>query len=414
MPRRRTGARALTSWASAMRAALQLAGTVSAANRRLATAIRQTPTKAKPAATKVVAKAGKRSVTKSRVAERGAEKRSATTRGAKPVGTSRNRTVTPSPASAPPRHGMASSLIAGAIETGRFRNASGTRAYRLYRPSRPPPTGTRPPLIVMLHGCAQDAERFSAMTHMPTEAEARGCWVLYPEQSISANRHRCWNWFDPAHQQRGAGEPAILAGLVRKLIRVHGLDAGRIFVAGLSAGGALAVVLGRTYPDLFRGVGACAGMPYASARTATTAVFAMRGRHRPAHETDDATGAATQPVRTVVIHGERDRTVVPRNADVLTAQALQPFGATTAVSECGVSSGRAFTRIRYRTAEGCVVVEQWKIAGAGHAWPGGAAGAFSDPLGPDASEILLRFFLGATADGPGHRADAAGSIGSGT
>ncbi|WP_313913123.1 PHB depolymerase family esterase [Tahibacter sp.] len=300
------------------------------------------------------------------------------------------------------------------METGRFRNASGTRAFRLYRPTTPPAGGTRPPLLVMLHGCAQGAEGFVATTRMPAEAEAYGCWVLYPEQSVSANRHRCWNWFDPAHQQRGAGEPAILAGLVKKMIRVHGLDAGRVFVAGLSAGGALAVVLGRTYPDLFRGVGACAGMPYASARTATTAVLAMRGRHRPAHETDDATGAASQPVRTVVIHGERDRTVVPRNADALVTQALQPFGVTAADSESGISSGRAFTCIRHRTADGCVVVEQWKISGAGHAWPGGGAGAFSDSLGPDASAILLRFFLGAMADGPGHRAAVGASTGSGT
>jgi poly(hydroxyalkanoate) depolymerase family esterase len=331
--------------------------------------------------------------------ERGTAKSSTATRGAKPIGASRNRTVAQAPTPAQNRPAVAATLLAGAMETGRFRNASGTRAYRLYRPGTPVAAGTRPPLVVMLHGCAQDAEGFAATTHMSAEAETYGCWVLYPEQSVGANRHRCWNWFDPAHQQRGAGEPAILAGLVRKLIRIHRLDAGRIFVAGLSAGGALAVVLGRTYPDLFRGVGACAGMPYAAARTATTAVLAMRGRHRPAHETDDATGAAARPVRTVVIHGERDRTVVPRNADTLAAQALQPFGATVADSESGISSGRAFTRIRHRTADGRVVVEQWKIADTGHAWPGGAAGAFSDPLGPDASAILLRFFFGAPADG---------------
>lgn len=400
-----------------MRAALRLAGTVSAANRRLATAIGTTPTKAKSAAKKIAATTGNRGATKSSATKRGMAKRTSTTtitRGAKPIGTSHKRIVTPSPTSAPTRSAVAATLRAGTMETGRFRNASGTRTYRLYRPSTPPAAETRPPLVVMLHGCAQDAERFAATTHLHTEAEAYGCWVLYPEQSVGANRHRCWNWFDPAHQQRGAGEPALLAGLVRKLIRIHRLDAGRVFVAGLSAGGALAVVLGRTYPDLFRGVGSCAGMPYASARTATTAVLAMRGRHRPAHETDAATGAAARPVRTVVIHGERDRIVVPRNADALVAQALQPFGATAADSESGVSGGRAFTCIRHRAAEGCVVVEQWKIESAGHVWPGGAAGAFSDPLGPDASAILLRFFLGAPADGIDHCAAAAGSTGSET
>lgn len=119
-------------------------------------------------------------------------------------------------------------------------------------------------------------------------------------------------------------------------------------------------------------------------------------------------------MRTVVIHGERDRIVVPRNADALVAQALQPFGATAANSESGISSGRAFTRIRHRTAEGRVVVEQWKIASAGHAWSGGAVGAYSDPLGPDASAILLQFFLGAMVEELGHRVTAAGSTDSET
>jgi poly(hydroxyalkanoate) depolymerase family esterase len=265
----------------------------------------------------------------------------------------------------------------------------------------------------MLHGCAQDAGRFAATTRMQQEAEGQGCWVLYPEQSVRTNRHHCWNWFDPAHQQRGSGEPAIVAGMVRKLIRVHGLDSSRVFVAGLSAGGAMAVVLGRTYPELFRGVGACAGMPYAAARTATTAMLAMRGRHRPAYGTDAATGAAARPVRTVVIHGGRDRIVVPQNADALVAQALKPFGETTADSESGTSNQRAFTRIRHRTADGCTVVEQWMIAGLGHAWSGGASGAFSEPLGPDASAILLRFFLDATEPPGGRRSAEARSADSG-
>lgn len=386
-----------------MRAALRLAGTASAASQRLAAAV---PPSDKSAAKKATASNGGPSST---MARSGGTKSSATLRTAKPIRESRNRTVSRSPASVQPC-AVPATLLAGATETGSFRNTSGARAYCLYRPTTSPAAGTRPPLLVMLHGCAQDAERFAAATRMSAEAEAHGCWVLYPEQSVGANRHGCWNWFDPAHQQRGAGEPAILAGMVRKVVRSHGLDGDRVFVAGLSAGGALAVVLGRTYPDLFRGVGACAGMPYGSARTATTAVLAMRGRHRPAHETDDATGAVVQPVRTVIIHGDRDRTVVPRNADTLAAKALLPFGETTTERESGVSGGRAFTRIRHRAGGGCVVVEQWKIASAGHAWPGGAAGAFSDSLGPDASAILLSFFLHAPASGPGDCLAAASSV----
>ena len=245
----------------------------------------------------------------------------------------------------------------------------------------------------MLHGCAQDAERFAASTRMHERTEAHGCWVLYPEQSVDANRGRCWNWFEPEHQRRGAGEPAIVAGMVRKIVRQHCLDARRVFVAGLSAGGAMAVILGRTCPDIFRGVGVCAGMPYAAARTATTAVMAMRGRHRSETAADDAARVPARAVRTLVIHGERDRTVVPKNAEAIVAMALDTFGPTTAEHEEGVSGGRAVRRVRYRTASGSIAVEHWTVAGAGHAWSGGAPGVFSDPLGPDASEVLLQFFL---------------------
>lgn len=390
MARRRTGARALKSWKSALRAALKLAGTASAASRLLGAGI--SPTR-KPAAKKIVTEK-----TVARAAA-GNSRSSAATNRAAPRGERVKRAVS-------------AAVLPGAMAIGRFRNASGTRGYRLYRPLAAPSRGTRLPLIVMLHGCTQDAEHFAATTRMQAHANDQGCWVLYPEQSVKANRHQCWNWFEPAHQQRGGGEPAVIAGMVRKMIRVHGLDAGRVFVAGLSAGGALAVVLGRTYPELFSAVGVCAGMPYAAARTATTALLAMRGRHRPAHEAD-ATGVAAQPVRTIVIHGSRDRIVVRRNADAIVAQALEPFGVTTADSESGVSNHRAFTRIRRRTAAGTIAVEQWTISGMGHAWSGGAIGAFSDPLAPDASAILLQFFLGAVEPPGGWRGAEARTADSG-
>lgn len=358
-----------------MRAALRLAGTASAAGRRLGAAISPTSMPAKPATRKIAGKPQK---------HRPDATEAPAAADAAPCGAATRAERAP--------RAVPDSLLPGAMQAGRFRNTSGTRAYRLYRPLAPSPVGMRPPLIVMLHGCTQDAEHFATTTQM--QANMQGCWVLYPEQSATTNRHRCWNWFEPAHQQRGGGEPAIIAGMVRKMIRVHGLDADRIFVAGHSAGGALAVVLGRTYPELFRGVGACAGMPYAAARTATTAMLAMRGRHQPVYETDDATGAVAQPVRTVVIHGSRDRVVVPRKSDAIVAQALKPFGETTAERESGASNDRGFTRVRYRTADGVNVVEQWIVDGLGHAWSGGAIGAFSDPLGPQASAILLQFFLG--------------------
>jgi poly(hydroxyalkanoate) depolymerase family esterase len=246
----------------------------------------------------------------------------------------------------------------------------------------------------MLHGCGQDAEQFACVTRMAERAGAYGAWVLFPEQLRSANRHACWNWFEPAHQGRGAGEPAILAGLMRKLVRLHHLDPHRVFVAGLSAGAAMAVILGRTYPDLVAAVGSVAGMPYGAARTAATALLAMRGRHRSDSGLEAALGLPGRPVRTLVLQGDRDRVVVPKNAARIAAAALAGCGPTIAEQETGTVGGRSVTRVRHRSAEGTVAVEQWTVHGAGHVWVGGGPGAFSDPRGPDASEALLVFFLG--------------------
>jgi poly(hydroxyalkanoate) depolymerase family esterase len=294
--------------------------------------------------------------------------------------------------SATPATRSAPRLPEGA-EVGQFRNLFGTRSYRLYRPEISSESGTRPPLIVMLHGCTQNASGFSRITRMPALAGAQGCWVLFPEQSAEANRGRCWQWFEPGHQQRGAGEPAILAGMVRKLVRQHRLDGRRVFVAGLSAGGAMAVILGRTYPELFRAVGVCAGMPYGSARSAATAMLAMRGRQWMPIGRGALAEPPGKPVRTIVVQGDRDRTVAPRNAETILRSALDAFGPNTDEQEAGAAGGRNVTRACYRTKTGLVAAEAWTIHGAGHVWNGGAPGAFSDPRGPDVSAVMLRFFL---------------------
>ena len=365
MVRRRTGARALKVWKTVMRAALGWVDTASAAGKRVRAAASKTAIKAQAAGTKGAVHHAQSSRSESNGVEHPERK----------------------------SKGAPDALAPGSVVARRFRSAHGARTYRLYVPNTPSVAGTRPPLIVMLHGCAQDAERFATITRMTDRGEADGCWVLFPEQSARANRTRCWNWFEPEHQRRGEGEPAILAGMVRSIVRRHHLDARRVYVAGLSAGGAMAVILARTYPDLFAGVGVCAGMPYAAARTPTTALMAMRGGHRLAIDAEEAAGVAAGCVRTIVFQGDCDRTVVPRNADTIVAAALSAFGPTTTEDDVGSSGGRAFRRVRHRTDEGIVAVERWTIHGAGHGWIGGAPAAYSDPLGPDAARALLQFFL---------------------
>lgn len=365
MPRRRSSLRALKSWSAAMRAALRIARKTTVLGQQLGKA----PRPKRAAAAKKKASSGT-------VAAR------AKATNAKPASPRVARTPE-----------ATSPLRPGAAESGRFRNAAGTRSYRLYRPVNRPATGVRPPIILLLHGCAQDAVAFVESTRMLPQAEAAGCWVLAPEQTDRANRLRCWNWFEPAHQQRGAGEPSILAGLARKMVREHQLDSRRVFVAGISAGGAMAVVLARTYPDLFSAVGVYAGMPYGVARTAATAVAAMQGRHRSAIDAALAAGQEARPVRTLVFQGDRDKTVVPCNADAIVADALAAFGPLPAVHEQGTAGGRSFERIRHRLPGGVVAVEQWTVHGAGHVWSGGTASKGSETAGPDASAVMLDFFL---------------------
>lgn len=366
MPRRRPRANALKTFSSAVRAGLRLAGAFGKAAQQLGRAARPGVAKSKTV-TGDVGRKSKPSKPKSRAPAKMSGSPSASS---KPI-----------------------AARSGAPELGRFRGRFGTRAYRLYPPTAKPAFGERAPLVVMLHGCMQDAAAFAHSTRMAELAGAAGCWVLFPEQAEQANRARCWNWFEPEHQGRGAGEPAVLAGLVRKIVAAQGLDRQRVFVAGLSAGGAMAVVLGRTHPELFAAVGVCAGMPYGAARTAATALLAMRGRHKAAVDATSGEGFSHQPVRAIVFQGTHDRTVAPANADAIASQALTGFGTVSVEAEEGAAGGRAFLRVRHRSPDGRVAVEQWTVRGGGHAWPGGRPGRFSDAAGPDASAAMLGFFL---------------------
>jgi len=271
---------------------------------------------------------------------------------------------------------------------GRFSSAGAARDYRLFRPAIQ--LGTSPPLIVMLHGCTQSPEDFAAGTQMNALAEANGCLVAYPRQPQSANAQKCWNWFSPADQQRDRGEPALIAGITRQIIGEHAVDPRRVYIAGLSAGGAAAAIMGQAYPEIYAAVGVHSGLACGAARDVPSAFAAMR-QGAPG---SNCGGIANHIVPAIVFHADGDGTVHPRNADEVIAQ-FGRHGRTEATSQRGqVPGGHAYTRTIHADAQGHTLLEQWLIHGAGHAWSGGsAAGSHTDPRGPDASREMLRFFL---------------------
>ncbi|WP_159716433.1 extracellular catalytic domain type 1 short-chain-length polyhydroxyalkanoate depolymerase [Geminicoccus flavidas] len=270
----------------------------------------------------------------------------------------------------------------------RLQGPHGSRDYRLYVPSCC--AATPLPLVVMLHGCTQDASDFAAGTRMNLQAERHGLLVAYPEQPASANPSRCWNWFEPGHQQKEQGEPAIIAAIVAEVMRSHPVDPARIFVAGLSAGGAAALAAGLLHPELFAAVGVHSGLPFGAAHDMPSAFAAMREGRAAGRRLGGA-----RPVPTILFHGTQDGTVHPRNAKAVLDQLCLLGPAEPAEVEQGrVPGGHDYARTLYRDGAGRVVHEHWAIRGAGHAWSGGSeAGSYTDPLGPDASAEFVRFFL---------------------
>ena len=276
----------------------------------------------------------------------------------------------------------------GRFIEGSFSNAAGSRAYKLFVPSGY--RGQPLPLVVMLHGCTQSPDDFAAGTRMNFVAEAQGCLVVYPAQRSEANQAKCWNWFRRDDQQRGRGEPSLIAGITRQIMRDYAVDPRRVYVAGLSAGAAAAAVMGATYSDLYAAIGVHSGLACGAANDLPSAFIAMRqGGGSNGRVLDDRPS-----VPTIVFHGDRDSTVHPNNGDQFLAQLKSTTSTQAKVHRGCAPGGHGYTRTIHTDANGRDVFEHWTIHGAGHAWSGGsAAGSYTDPRGPDATREMLRFFL---------------------
>ena len=274
------------------------------------------------------------------------------------------------------------------FETHAFASDAGSRSYKLYVPASW--KGGPLPLVVMLHGCTQSPDDFAAGTRMNDCAEEQTFLVAYPAQPASANPSRCWNWFNGSEQQRGQGEPSLIAGITRQIMKEFPIASGRVYVAGLSAGGAAAAILGATYPDLFAAVGVHSGLACGAARDLPSAFAAMRQGGAGAR----SAGARPVIVPTIAFHGDADTTVNPVNGDQVIAQATPAAHLETSVSHGKADGGVSYTRTSKSDATGRSMLEHWVLHGVGHAWSGGSpAGSHTDARGPDASREMVRFFL---------------------
>lgn len=309
--------------------------------------------------------------------------------------------VTPIPA----RDETRDAAPGGRFLSGSYGNHAGSRTYKLYIPSGY--HGQTLPLVVMLHGCKQNPDDFAIGTRMNILAEEQQCFVVYPAQAQRANGSNCWNWFKTTDQQRDRGEPSIIAGITRQIISTYPVDKQRVYIAGLSAGGAMAATMGMTYPDLYAAVCVHSGLPHAVAHDLPSALAAMHDGAGPSQSQYNRISGAVrcrQAVPTIVFHGDRDTKVHPSNGDKVTAQWTTTHihrGANTkteasprvTVQRGQVPGGHAYTRATHLDGDGKTIVEQWRIHGAGHAWSGGSPrGSYTDPRGPDATREMMRFF----------------------
>ncbi len=314
----------------------------------------------------------------------------------------------PEPWTQPIAEPEADTKSGGQFLTKSFTNHAGTRNYKVYIPSSY--HGQSMPVMVMLHGCSQNPDDFARGTRMNAVAEEKQCFVVYPAQAQSANASKCWNWFKAVDQQRDQGEPSIIAGITRQVISDYKLDSKHVYVAGLSSGGAMAIIMGTTYPDLYAAVGVHSGLPYGAAQDLPSAFSAMRGAIGNKTKTANA---RLEAIPIIVFHGDRDTTVHAANGDQLMQQhassekthasaASNRINPDVIVQEGKVPNGHRYTRTSHHDENGHTFAEHWVIHGAGHAWAGGSSsGSYTDAKGPDASGEMMRFFYTQTQPAQG-------------
>jgi poly(hydroxyalkanoate) depolymerase family esterase len=275
-----------------------------------------------------------------------------------------------------------------------YANEAGSRQYKVYIPNMGPRRKFRA-LVVMLHGCTQDPDDFATGTRMNQLADSGEFLVAYPAQPSKANGMRCWNWYDPDNQARDQGEPSLIAGITRELAAEFGISSQHIYVAGLSAGAAMAMTMGVNYPDLFAAVGVHSGLPFGAARSLQTAMAAMQGRG------SESLLPLKSSLTAIVFHGDRDSTISIDNGAKVVEQATAAYAAlekplTAAERELESANGRGVSVTVYSDARKRPIVEYWMVHGAGHAWSGGSSeGSQADEKGPNASEEMIRFFFAA-------------------
>ncbi len=299
-----------------------------------------------------------------------------------------------------------------------YRNAAHDYPYFVYTPAHHQ-VGTAMPLVVMLHGCMQTPKGFAAGTGMNDLADQYGFVVMYPQQLSASNRHRCWNWFNSVNQRRGSGEPARIVAMVQAIQQdtAHWtIDPHRIYVAGISAGGAMAGILGATYPHVFAAIAIHSGVEYQAATTVINALRVMRrGGPNPVRQGQAAyaaMGSVARVVPTIVFHGTHDHTASVINGDQVVQQWMQTnslasnqtyvpdFSSPARTCSTAVLAGHSYTVSRWSTADDDEVQAYWKVEGMGHAWSGGNHGAsYTDAKGPNASLVIYEFFMKHPLDG---------------
>lgn len=301
--------------------------------------------------------------------------------------------------------------------TGSARASGGSRNYKLWVPASLPKDEAAP-LLMMLHGCTHKADDMAEISGINQVAEANGFLVVYPEQAFLSNVMKCWNWFDPKHQSRDAGEPSILAAIVEQVRSSHSVDPDRTYVAGVSAGGAMAVIAAATYPDLFAGLAVSAGGEFKAATSVGEGLEIMKqGGPDPAKQGEAAFEAMKAGLErkkrtrlpVIVFHGTADDRVAPVNAEQVVAQwsatnaclavhnGEKDFAVSEKIVDSQVPGGRSYRRNVYHDQAGALLMKKWMVQGMGHAWSGSPVEhKYGDPKGPKASEEIWRFFATTT------------------